>query len=222
MKRLSALIPAAGQGMRLGMGPKAWLELDGRPVLVWLAQKLERIADEVVVAVAAADMAQAHAMRQRYGLSIRLIEGGATRQASITLLVEASGGQYVLIQDAARPFVSLKLAQAVTHAALLHGAAAALLPLEVPVARLSDGWAVAHAPAQNMALFHGPQAFLRAPLLEVVQDARSSGHQQQSIGQLWLDAGRSLHAVVGEKTDIKLTTPEDWLLAQTYKEFLHP
>lgn len=219
---MSALIPAAGQGVRLGMGPKAWLELEGRPALVWLAQKLERIADEVVVAVAAADMAHAQAMRQRYGLSIRLIEGGATRQASITLLVEASGGQYVLIQDAARPFVSLKLAQAVTHAAMLHGAAAAFLPMEVPVARLSDGWVVEHAPAKNMALFHGPQVFLREPLLEVVQDARSSGHQQQSIGQLWLDAGRRLHAVVGEKTDIKLTTPEDWLLAQAYKVFLYP
>ena len=50
---VSFLIPAAGTGERLGMGPKGFLELQGRPLLCWLADKALQVADEVLVAVPA-------------------------------------------------------------------------------------------------------------------------------------------------------------------------
>ena len=50
---VSFLIPAAGTGERLGMGPKGLLELQGRPLLCWLADKALQVAGEVLVAVPA-------------------------------------------------------------------------------------------------------------------------------------------------------------------------
>ena len=47
---VTVLIPAAGTGERMGMGPKALLLLDGRPVLEWVVRKAMRLADEVIVA----------------------------------------------------------------------------------------------------------------------------------------------------------------------------
>lgn len=48
---VSCLIPAAGAGERLGQGTKGLLELRGRPLLCWLADKALQVADEVLVAV---------------------------------------------------------------------------------------------------------------------------------------------------------------------------
>ena len=47
---VTVLVPAAGSGERMGLGPKALLELNGRPVLEWVVRKAMAIAVEVIVA----------------------------------------------------------------------------------------------------------------------------------------------------------------------------
>lgn len=221
MTGLSALIPAAGMGTRLGQGGKAWLELDGRPALVWLTQKLMAVADEVWVAVAPTDRAQAERIARHWDLRLHLIEGGATRQETVWRLVEAAHGQQVLIQDVARPFVTRRLLEQTALAAREHVAAAAFLGADVPVALFEEGWVAGYLPATAVATFQAPQAFDRRALLEVLRQAQTAGRERQSTAQLWLDAGRRIYPVPGEKTNIKLTTPEDWTLAQSLKEYLY-
>lgn len=216
----SALIPAAGNGSRLGRGPKAWLELDGRPAFVWAVEKFGALAEEVVVAVPVGDLDRAGDVAAQYNLQVRLVEGGATRQASILRLLEAARCDRVLIQDVARPFVTRGLIEEVAQAGLAHGAAAAFLPVEVPIARIEHGAVVGHFPASGMALFHAPQAFERTALLAVLNEAERSGCQRQSQLQLWLEAGMDVHPVRGEKNNIKLTTPEDLALAHQLTPYL--
>lgn len=216
----SALIPAAGRGERLGQGPKAWLELAGRPLFAWLVLKLMASADEVVAAVAEQDMAHAARVVAQHGLRVRLLEGGPTRQETVWRLVEAARCDQVLLQDVARPFATRALCAQVTDAARAHGAAAALLSLDVPVARIERGQVTGYLPASETAVFQAPQGFARAPLLEVLRQARHSGTQRQSTLQLWLDAGHRIVPVPGESTNIKLTRPEDLVLAQSLKEYL--
>ena len=221
MSGLSALIPAAGVGTRLGHGPKAWLELDGQPALVWLVLKLMDLTDDVLAAVSAQEMAQAQQVVKRHGLRVRLVTGGATRQASVLRLVESAQSPWVLIQDVARPFATRVLQKSVFLAAQEYGAAAACVATEVPVARLENGWITGHLPAPEVAIFQAPQAFERLPLLDVLSQAQVAGIERQTTAQLWLDAGKPIYPVQGEKTNIKLTTPEDWVMAQSLMEYLH-
>jgi 2-C-methyl-D-erythritol 4-phosphate cytidylyltransferase len=105
---VTVLVPAAGSGERLGLAPKALLELQGRPVLEWVVRKAMRIAAEVIVAcppgVHPVLPAQCRWMR---------IDGGPTRQHSVRLLAHAGTRPWVIVWDAARPFTSVALAQAV-------------------------------------------------------------------------------------------------------------
>jgi 2-C-methyl-D-erythritol 4-phosphate cytidylyltransferase len=214
---VSALVPAAGSGDRLGLGPKAFLELDGRPLLAWIADKVRRVAGEVLIAVPANRLVEARELCT----GCTCIAGGATRQETVARLVEISTRPLILIQDAARPFASVALLREVCFQAQVHGVAGAFLSPGVPVARIdADGWVAQAFPARGSAIFQAPQAFRRDILKGVLDHAAREGWDEQSTMQLVLRLGIPVRAVPGEVRNLKVTTPEDWQLARRLEEFL--
>ena len=117
---LSFLLLTGGAGERLGLGPMDFLELAGRPLLCWLADKAWQVADEVLVAVPE-DRVEATAALLP---GCRVIAGGATRQDSIALLAAQARGDWLLVHEAARPFASIALFEQVITTARQHGCAA--------------------------------------------------------------------------------------------------
>jgi 2-C-methyl-D-erythritol 4-phosphate cytidylyltransferase len=214
LQDLAILIPAAGVGERLGLGPKAFLQLNGQPLVTWLVRKAGGIAAEVIVALPPGSRLP------EQGASCRSIEGGSTRQETIARLVEAADRPWVLVQDVARPFASAALMRAVAAAARETGSAGAFLRPDVPVARIQDGLVAEHFRADQVGIFQAPQAFDRGLLVDVLARAAASNWQEQSTLQLVLRAGRPVRAVPGEKTNIKLTTAEDWKQAESLTEWL--
>ena len=186
---VTVLIPAAGTGERMGMGPKALLPLDGRPVLEWVVRKAMRLADEVIVACPAGADPQLDATCRW-----RRIDGASTRQGSVQLLAHAATRPWVVVWDAARPFTSVALAQAVLIHADRTGAAAAVLPDDA---------------------FQTPLAFTRELLRATVDRAAREAWIAPSTMELVLRAGYAVTPVEGNALNIKLTTARDWALAQT-------
>jgi 2-C-methyl-D-erythritol 4-phosphate cytidylyltransferase len=213
---LGILIPAAGRGERMGLGPKALLEMAGRPLVSWLAAKALGVGSEVLVAVPPGEEERFRPLCP----GCRVLSGGPRRQDTIALLLRASTRPWVLVQDLARPFVSAALMKAVAAAARETGAAGAFLAPEVPVARIEGGLVVGHFRSGEVGVFQAPQAFERALLMRVLEEAEARGWTEQSTLQLVLRAGAAVRAVPGEKTNLKLTTPEDWKLAGPLKELL--
>ena len=213
---LSVLIPAAGAGERLGRGPKALLEIDGRPIIRWLCDKLSCLCDDIIVA-APADLLD------KFQLSCPdhlCIAGGNTRQESVEKLVGASTRPWLLLADAARPFASLKLYETVLCKAREHGAAGAFLRPDVPIARISCGNIEEVLTPANAGVFQLPHGFNREQLLSVLRKSALHKWQEQSTLELWIKAGLDVGIVPGEKTNIKLTTSEDWQLATALTEYL--
>ena len=120
----------------------------------------------------------------------------------------------------ARPFASVGLLQRVIEAARATDCAGAFVDPEVPVARLRDGFAVEALPRHEAGVFQSSQAFRRSDLLSLIERERVEGWQPQSTMQLALRAGLRVAAVAGEKTNIKITTAEDWRLAATLEAYL--
>ena len=184
---VTVLVPAAGSGERLGLGPKALLELNGRQVVEWVVRKASALAGEVIVACPpGADPALDP------GLRWSRIDGGPTRQHSVRLLAHATRTPWVIVWDAARPFTSVALAQEVLAAAQHTGAAAAQLP---------DG------------SFQTPLAFTREVLLDTVDLAEEEGWVMPITMDLVLRAGHAVAMVEGDPLNIKLTTSQDWAQA---------
>ncbi len=185
---VTVLVPAAGSGERMGHGPKALLDVNGRPLVEWVVRKAMAIADQVIVACPPGAKPQLDP-----ACRWRRIDGGPTRQHSVRLLAQAAQTPWVLVWDAARPFTSLAQAQEVLAAAHHTGAAAARLP---------DG------------SFQTPLAFTRELLLHTVDLADDEGWVAPSTMALVLRAGHAVATVEGDPLNIKLTFPGDWPPAQ--------
>lgn len=209
--RLSFLMPAAGIGERLGLGSKGFLELQGRPLLRWIADKALQVADEVLVAVPADRVEAAQALLP----DCRVIVGGETRQDSIALLAGQARGDWLLVHDGARPFASIALFERVIATARRHGCAGAFLSPAVPVARLRDGRVIEAYAGSDVGIFQTPQVYARDDMARMLQhQATVPGWFAQSAVQLALAAGIEVQAVPGEIHNFKITTADDWRVAQ--------
>lgn len=211
-----ALIAAAGSGTRLGLGPKAFLALGDSTLLERVAGLAMRLAAEVHVAVTSDRIATARGLLDA---SVHVHAGGDSRTATFERLFAASRASFVLLLDVARPFVSARLARAVLAAAAQHGAAGAYVRSPVPAALPGEGPVDAAIAASRYRLPQMPQAFQRESLTRVFGHGCAHTTVTQTVWELAVNAGISVHAVNGEETNIKITTPLDWAFAS---HVIHP
>src|SRR5437899_1996473 len=183
------------------------------------------LVDAVVVALPPdlADPPPAYLLGTSKPLTI--VAGGSRRQDSVANAFRAvdTRADVVVIHDAARPFVSADLIGRTIAAAAETGAALAALPardtvkrgkLSRPASVGSEAWTVAETlPRETIFLAQAPQAFRR----DVLRDALALGEQGGDAtdeAALVERAGRPVRLVDGEAANIKITTPEDWPLAE--------
>lgn len=207
--RTSALIPAAGQGTRLGLGPKCLLRLGERSLLEILIGTLAPLVDEILVTAGKGYESEIEKLVEGRAT---VISGGSTRQESIDHLLAVCTGEIVLIQDAARPFATPDLCGKVLDAAGEYHAAGAFLDPVVPVGHLVDGMVASCHTRQEARIFQAPQAFRRDVLINARKEM--DDREFQSTAQMVMKAGYALRSIPGEPENIKITTPLDWLIAQ--------
>jgi len=115
-KKISALIPAAGSGKRMGKGlKKQYLTLNGKEILNWTLENLLELSciDDVVIIVPTKDVEDVFEKVEKWLFDaqiktpFKIVAGGETRQASVYkgLLALDHDSDYVLIHDGVRPFV---------------------------------------------------------------------------------------------------------------------
>lgn len=204
--RIAALIPAAGAGERLGRGPKAFVELAGRSLLRWSVERLASFAAEVVVAVPAGAEERARELVPEAAV----IAGGATRQATVAALLDRTDCPFVLVHDAARPFLAADVRARVVAAARASGAATASLALRDTVVAVDTGETVDR---DRLRAIQTPQAFARDLLLEAHAHAARTGASATDDTGLVRRLGRDVTLVEGSPWLLKITTPEDLRVA---------
>jgi 2-C-methyl-D-erythritol 4-phosphate cytidylyltransferase / 2-C-methyl-D-erythritol 2,4-cyclodiphosphate synthase len=209
-----AIVAAAGAGTRMERDrPKAFLVLDGRSLLtmaVEAACACPRIG-RVVVAAPPGWEGRAEALLPATG-AIRVVTGGATRQESVRLGLDAvaEGADAVVCHDAARALAPPSLFEAVL-AALGPDVEAVVPVVEVAdtVKRIRDGMVEATVERDGLALAQTPQAFAVAPLREAHERAFREGRAFTDDAALMEWAGHAVRVVLGDPDNFKLTTPED-------------
>ncbi len=204
----AALIPAAGNGTRLGLGHKAFVEVGGLSLLARSVAALAPHVDEVLVSLP-------HGTELPPGLNARAIVGGETRQESVGRLLRATVADTVLIHDAARPFLSAGIIYALLEAVLDTGAATVALPVADSLIRAegSDMWGAAVS-REGMWAVQTPQGFRRELLLHAHAQAAADGYAATDDAGLVARQGLEVRLVRGDARLFKVTTPGDLALAQ--------
>jgi 2-C-methyl-D-erythritol 4-phosphate cytidylyltransferase len=213
-----AIVLAAGSGERQGQGrPKAFVELAGRPILahaVAAALGSPGISTVVVAAPAGAEDL-AHAIVEPFG-SHAVIEGGATRRASVRAALEAVPEDVgvVVVHDAARPFATSGLFGRVLEA--LPGADGVVPAVPVPdtVKRVAGDRVVATESREGLVLAQTPQAFLAPALREAHERAEHDGVEVTDDAMALERAGFRVRVIPGEPGNFKITTAEDLARAE--------
>jgi len=233
-----AVILAAGSGSRLARAglpvKKQFLEHQGAPLVWHCARAFARVARmSGLVFVAAPDEVEAVAalvrdwnLRENLGLPYQVVAGGERRQDSVfnglkAVPVEA---RFVLIHDAARPFVTPKVIEGVVDA-LAAGSLAVLpmIPVTDTVKRVRGGH-VAETPArEELMAAQTPQGFVREVLAEAFARAAAEDWQVTDDASLAERANVAVSVVPGSPENVKITNPEDLrLLNQDTKTFPVP
>jgi 2-C-methyl-D-erythritol 4-phosphate cytidylyltransferase len=213
---LTIVIPAAGCGQRLGLGPKALLQLGGGSLLEWVSRKARTVAAEVIVAAPHDDIN----LWSQHCPGCRVIAGGSSHLASMTKLIEAATQPWVMNLSVSTPFVSTSLMRRVVEAARPDGIAGTFLPMDMPVAHMKDSVISALSPGRSCAVAQGPNAYRRDDLLELIRSADTDDWQRQSFLEIAMHHGFRINMVVGKKENMKITHPEDWVLAQHLQSLL--
>ncbi|MBD7940466.1 bifunctional 2-C-methyl-D-erythritol 4-phosphate cytidylyltransferase/2-C-methyl-D-erythritol 2,4-cyclodiphosphate synthase [Brevundimonas guildfordensis] len=211
----SAIVVAAGSGSRAG-GAKQWRVVAGRPVIAWSVEALLKAGAREVVVVIAADAAPM-AETALSGLSgWRAVPGGATRAASVQAglaALTADDAEPVLIHDAARPFLSADIIEALLQG--LKDADGALPALSVAdsLRRAEGDFIIGGVDRDNLWRAQTPQAFR----LKTIRDAYAAWPDNETAtdeAAVVERAGGRVRLVPGDPRLLKLTYPEDFAMAE--------
>jgi 2-C-methyl-D-erythritol 4-phosphate cytidylyltransferase len=234
MNRVTAILPAAGLGTRMGAEtPKQFLELDGVPVLLFTLRRLAACPAITGFVISTRgdemDSVAASVASENLGRPVRVVRGGDTRQDSVAnaLAEVPNDAELILVHDAVRPLVTRSQIECVIAAAAASGAAILGVPAmdtvkEVKRATPQGGGATdvalitATIPRERVVLAQTPQVFRASVLLEAFARARQDGVTASDEAGLVERLGRDVHVVAGSERNLKITRPGDIELAEFY------
>jgi 2-C-methyl-D-erythritol 4-phosphate cytidylyltransferase len=230
MSQITAILPAAGLGTRMGHEtPKQFLELDGVPIVIL---SLRRIAacpqiTHIVVATRGEEVERldARIRQEKIAQPVRVVKGGDTRQASVGQALQCAPAdtELVVVHDAVRPFVTAEQIARVIEEARKRKAAILGIPAmdtvkEVKRASLPEDVALitATVPRERVVLAQTPQVFETKLLKEAFAAAEEDGVSASDEAGLVERIGHEVYVVLGSERNIKITKPADMELARFY------
>lgn len=230
MSRITAILPAAGMGTRMGAEtPKQFLELDGVPILLLTLRRIAscELVTDILIATRVDEVArlEERIQQEKFKQPVRVIRGGDTRQESVAKAMDqvSNDTELVLVHDAVRPFVTREqiervIAEARSCQAAILGIPAMDTVKEVKRASLPEDVALITGtiPRERVVLAQTPQVFSTKLLKEAFARAQADEISASDEAGLVERLGHDVHVVLGSERNIKITKPTDMDLARFY------
>ena len=211
--RVIAIIVAAGRGKRLGSSlPKQFLKVRGRTILEMSVEAFEqnKYVDEIFVAANADYCELTEKLCRGFSKLKKIVAGGAERQDSVRAALDCLRGEngIVLVHDAARPFVSEAVINAVIEGTADFGAAIPTVPAKDTI-RQVDGTGSRTLQRETLACVQTPQGFRVSLIKHAFEKAQAEGFLGTDDASLVERMGINISMVQGEDANRKITTRED-------------
>ncbi|HTF99462.1 MAG TPA: 2-C-methyl-D-erythritol 4-phosphate cytidylyltransferase [Nitrospirota bacterium] len=223
MSKATVLVPAAGAGKRMGKTvAKQFLPLGDMPLLAYALLAFQRAAeiDEIIPIVSNEDIESClDAIIEQYHITkVRtLVAGGRERQDSVANGLQKLGKEtsLVLVHDGVRPFVT----PAMISACVEHARKGECVTVGVPIKDTikdvtAEGIVRKTLERSSLWAVQTPQAFPVDTLRHAYDEARKKRWYGTDDAMLVERTGVSVRMIMGSYENIKITTPEDLLLAE--------
>ena len=213
-----AIIVAGGQGTRMRASvPKQFLTVADKPLLAYSLEAFYRCSPSIrlIVVLPEAEIATWTALCQQFGIAVthEVVAGGTTRSASVCCGLQkiSDRDSLVAVHDGVRPFVSPQLIDTCYQQAALHGSAVASVPLKDSIRQVA-GESSKSCKREEYRLIQTPQTFRTNLLLDAY--TASAGEAFSDDASVVEHSGHSVHMVTGDYKNLKVTTPEDLIVAE--------
>lgn len=218
---ISAIVLAGGRGKRMNYHKsKQFIEIKGKPVLVYTLEKFiyNKSIDEVILVLPEDEVDYCKKeVLQKYSLKVdRIVIGGKERQDSVFNALEAmEKANIVLIHDGARPFISEKIIEEGIKYANIYGAAApGVTPKDTIKIKNEDNISVDTPDRNTLVAVQTPQCFKYDEIYQChrkIKEENAIVTDDTSVVERY---GHKVYLYEGDYTNIKITTPEDLILAE--------
>jgi 2-C-methyl-D-erythritol 4-phosphate cytidylyltransferase len=214
------VIVAAGSGIRMGDGaPKQFRELFGLPLFLWSAKYFDNRSEVGWIVVVGPETHHEEMRKLCAGHMIRklraVVTGGARRQDSVRSGVAAlpPGAILAAVHDAARPFPAKAFPEAVRRARE-SGAAILAAPVAETLKRVADGVITGTVDREGLWAAQTPQIARRGDLLRALDSCCADGVEVTDEAAALAHIGIRVEVVASPRMNLKVTTAEDWPLAE--------
>ena len=217
---ITAILLAAGKGMRFkSKTPKPLVKIASKPIIIYSLDALARNPDikDIIVVVNSENkegilrLIKTYRIRKIKGI----VKGGEKRQDSVINGLKALDKRtdFVLVHDSARPFIGNNIIVSLIKQAKKSQAAIAGVPVRSTVKKVSDsGFVEETIPRKNLWEIQTPQVFRKALILKAY--ARFGKKEATDDSSLVEKLGSRVCVVPGFYSNIKITTPEDLIIAE--------
>jgi len=237
MPKFAVILPAAGKSTRFSQQrKKVFVELKGRPVWVRTAEQFVN-RDDVVQTILVVSPDDLEWFKEKFRpnlafMDVEVVTGGVERADSVKngLTRVRSDVDFVAVHDAARPLIVKEWIDQVFKAATQHDAAILATPVTSTLKRVnSDQSITATVPRTDLWAAQTPQVFRRQILLDAY--AKQGKLHPTDEAELVEQSGHTVKIVPGSPLNIKITTPDDFRIAEHLLDalpkdrlpnFLHP
>lgn len=227
MKHYTILV-AGGSGSRMQSDiPKQFIILKGIPILLHTIHKFIKIEENSIILVLPKEQISywneltatfPKEIQVELKQKVTIIEGGATRFQSVKnglkSIQDATPDSLVLVHDGVRPLLSTNLIYRVLEEAKNTKAAAVAVPLKDTPRLVNNDGTNQSIPRETIQLMQTPQVFHYELMKQAFsQEEQATFTDCASVVEAW---GHPISLVLGEYTNLKITTPEDLILASSF------
>lgn len=215
-----AVILAGGIGRRMGSTlPKQFIEIGGRPILSYSIDHFAAVCG-ILAVVAHPDWLDQAAALIPANVRAVVVKGGDTRQLSVyngLLALHKAGCTLAAIHDGVRPFAMPDLISRTLDSALDKGSGIAASVSRNTAAVLTSSGLLDFPPRDRVYLIQTPQSFRLTGILAAHEKALAAGKDDYTDdSQVYRAAGYEPRLVTGPETNMKITSPEDLIIAEAF------
>jgi 2-C-methyl-D-erythritol 4-phosphate cytidylyltransferase len=224
-KKVAAIVLAAGQGKRMNTSvAKQFLMLNEKPVIYYSLKTFEESSVDEILLVTGRDMLEycQKEIVERYNFSkvSKVVEGGKERYDSVYQALLHTEADYVLIHDGARPFITIELIEDIINQVKVLKACLVGAPVKETIKIVDENGYITATPDRNSVwTAQTPQAFEYNAILkaynnfyEVKDKLTLTITDDAMVYETFLQ--EPVKMLQGDYKNIKLTTPEDLILAE--------
>lgn len=226
-RKCTVILAAGGCGSRMALGfNKIFLSIDEKPVISYSLEMFESIdeIENIIIVTAKDDIPLLSDIVREFGYKKvkNIISGGETRQESVLngLIAMPADTDIVLIHDAARPLITESVILQLINSADEHGAATCGVYAVNTLKTVDSDLNVTETlNRSNIVEIQTPQVFKKDLIIKAHKEAIASGFKGTDDCSLLEHIGINVKVVIGERCNIKLTTPEDFVVISSFLEY---